>query len=391
MERTKLMKKYLTLLSFIACVQMSYGQILEKAYYDRWLYEAMEEPTFDSLQQTLNGFFATRAQSFMNNDYWVQEDFEEYVAPFRYLCLSSSHDYWTYDTPLVPYVMSIDPVEDYNKYHLLVTYLGHLDSAYEVIYSTYHIMAVKDTSGNYKLKHPEAYLTKDWQHYDYESLHYVVNPVKEFNKQEAMQMDSANRHIAAFFHTDVLEVTYFSCGSIRDFWRIQGEEIFGMTGRYDTLLGGGVGDGLAKRIYSANRSEYYPHELVHIYMNDFNNRRVKKDKLAYEGIPTFLGGSAGKSLEHHLKNVAVYAKEHNIDTLDKLLEIRSHIQNEETDTVYAIGGLIAKMVDAKEGYKGLIELFNTPKGTVFDYVAKLYDMPAADVDEYLYSELMKYL
>src|SRR5205085_11413338 len=61
------------------------------------------------------------------------------------------------------------------------------------------------------------------------------------------------------------------------------------------------------RVYCSGMGEYYPHELIHIFIDpnypDCHN-------WVYEGLATFLGGSRGEELNWHIKRANEYLLKH---------------------------------------------------------------------------------
>ena len=230
--------------------------------YDIHLNFAVNKKTLDSLKVPINGFYDQMdiEGEFLSYQYWAQSDFTGETMPFMYLL---TYFYMRGKDVISPYVMSIRPAD--KDYLAQIAYI-RCDSL-PVIDHLYWVLLTKDDSGDYKLKNPKGYLTRDWKRYTSGSVSYIVHPKKEYNEQEAKRMDSFNHYLAIYFYHDIIPVQYYSCGYLPDLFLPQGEDNFFMTGDYERRIGGNAA-AMEKTIYSGKNSEYYPHELVHVYLSN---------------------------------------------------------------------------------------------------------------------------
>lgn len=347
---------------------------------------AVDNKLYDSLKTTFEGFFSTLGESW-ESDYWYNNDYKLFKKPFAYLLLPLVTRSGNY----TPFVMSIES-KGQSEYLAKIAYM-QCDSPASITKILY-VGIRKDGVDQYKLCNPLDYLTKKWNRYTVGSLEYVVNPNKIFNNSEATKMDSFNVAMSHYFKLPIISVKYYSCGFLPDFWYVQGEDKESMTGYYESSTGGkaAVED---KIIYSGNNTEYYPHELVHIYvqqlLKDYDNNNFSV--LALEGIPTYLGGSSERSLYYHLKKVAKYVDSNNINNIKTLREAKYRISTEGVDTQvdYVIGGLIAMLIDKKSGIKGITELSNSHNDDeVFKLLSETYKIKQKKIDDFLFNEINKY-
>ncbi|MBW7913466.1 MAG: hypothetical protein H3C54_07165, partial [Taibaiella sp.] len=164
------------------------------------------------------------------------------------------------------------------------------------------------------------------------------------------------------------------------------------TGDYEHRTGGNA-DPMDKTIYSGNNSEFYPHELVHVYLTNIQVEAngTGNSTMAHEGISTYLGGSGGYTLDEHLHILADYARQNKLTTIDEILGVEGGMVGEkETDAMYTIGGLIAKITDKKAGYKGILELINIQEDDIYPFAAKMMGVKQEQAKVALMKELMKY-
>lgn len=372
---------------YAICVLAQDSSLVSKVTYDTHIESAIHYETLDSLKVPLEGFFNTLGQSW-ESEHWNSSDYKTYSKPFLYLMqLPVMMD----PVKLYPFVMSITPGIS-NQYLAKIAYIRR--DSITSIEKMYYVLISKNNSEKYKLSNPTGYLTRKWEKRDVGSMKYIINPKSGYNEVEAKRMDSLNTSLANYFHTEVIPVTYYSCSNHYDLWYAQGEDNYYMTGFIENAKGGRTVPE-DKTIYAAINSQYYPHELAHIYIYKFQRNYDENSfsVLSVEGIPTFLGGSEGVSLNYHLNRLATYARKNKITTIGDLRIMEDGVLGDTlfTKIDYALGGLIAMLVEKKLGYKGVIELCNAhDDNEVFSLLAKTYRIKNSQVDEYILKELKKY-
>jgi hypothetical protein len=356
----------------------------------------INEKTYDSLAVALTEFinsedsvYVTRNGEMIRNPYWLQSDFDKMMVPFGYF-MNATMYYYKHDSYYFkPSVMSISKEEEYNEYLARIAYIGR-DADSNFLKQICVVAIVKDSSGNYKLKHPIDLITKYWKTEQVGNIKFKVNHNRVFNIRQAKKLDSFNTAVGKYFHIlPYRNIVYYSCKSYLEMWKPQGYEYCQAMYSHESKSGG-LALPEARIIFSGNNSEYYPHELVHIYTNDLWEHQYARNGLLDEGIATYFGGSEEKSLLFHLKELSKYIKEKNIRKVKELLELDDPKITEFTDVKYTIGGLMAKLIDQKAGYKGLIKVMNIEEEKNFQFLANIYNMPESKIDEFLLKEIKKY-
>lgn len=378
---------FLTLLINAVSVFAQDSSLVSKITYDDHIEYAIQYETLDSLKIPLDGFFNTLGESW-ESEHWNSSDYKIYSKPFLYLLEKPA---MMDPVKLQPLVMSITPGIS-NQYLAKVAYIRR--DSITSIEGIYFVLISKNDTGGYKLSNPTKYLTRKWTNYNTGSIKYVVNPQCDYNDIEAKKMDSLNLSLSKYFKTTVIPVTYYSCKSHYDLWYAQGEDRYYIVG-YIADAKGGRTIPQDKTIYAAIGSQYYPHELVHVYLYQFQKKPEENSfsVLSVEGIPTFLGGSEGVSLEYHLNRLATFANKNKIATIDDLRVMEDGVLGDTlyTKVDYALGGLIAMLIEKKLGLNGIIELCNAHNDNeVFSLLAKTYKIKSGHVDEYILKELKKY-
>lgn len=383
------MKKLLLLCCIAASHIAAYSQstipvFVNPVQYDRHLPYAVPQPLLDSLKEPITGFYKTYNGNVIANDHWLEEDNEKHFTPFMYLLT-----YLNYREPesLYPYVMSLSPDSSSGDYIARVALLRS-DSTAGIEQISY-IGITKNKDGVYKLKHPQDLLTKNWEHYQVGKGHYIVHPDKAFSYKEARSMDEFNNKMGRYFHCPPVQFKYFSCGYMNNQYYPQGDDNFFMTGNYTKMPAGNTLT-YDSTIYSGNNSEYYPHELVHIYVTKVaRSAKISTSWMAMEGICTFLGGSFGMPLEAHLEHLADYSRKNGLTAFGQVMSVPGGMVG-DTNVTYATCGLMAKLIDKKEGYTGIVDFANITQDELFAFVADTLDVEMESIDSYLMKELMRY-
>jgi hypothetical protein len=194
--------------------------------------------------------------------------------------------------------------------------------------------------------------SKKLKYIDYSGIEYYYNPSHNFNKEIADQMVKKNMEYSNFFKIEEKKFKYFISENTIEMYKLQGFDYkFDM---FNFSENSGLSSSSNKTIFSGNDSEYYGHELVHLYLDE-------KVKLAghfwfHEGLATYLSDSRGYDLDWHLKAVKAYFENHK-DYDDKNIFELPVMISDYTGLPYAVGGLLCKLTYEKGGYPALFRLF----------------------------------
>lgn len=143
-------------------------------------------------------------------------------------------------------------------------------------------------------------------------------------------------------------------------------------------------------IYAGNNSEYYPHEVVHLYTHSKFPRQ--SHHWVDEGIAALIGGSTGYDIEWHWEKLRRFVMKNPDYAMDNLIDLQVHIPNGEfmTDFRYAIGALICQKILEKEGMKGIFEALQAGRSEdhYFDMIEQKLKIKKEDFGEYVKKEIL---
>ncbi|MBD0851961.1 hypothetical protein [Maribacter arenosus] len=293
-------------------------------------------------------------------------------------------------------IIGVFPAE--NDFYALKSAFTHIDDNGEIHLDTITSVYAKKFNDKYLLISSAEYFKSVLEHHKIGNINYYVHPFHKFDIEKAKKMNDFNVFMAKEFDMEPIEFDYFVANNARDIVDIWGYEY--MKRMYIPNQTGGVASVQNKLIYSGNNSEYYPHELVHLYTFDL----VPKDYHFWigEGIATFYGGSGGYSLDWHLEKLRIFLESKpnfdlsDIDKLDTVIPNGEH----KTDFRYVIGGFLMKEIYENYGVEGLLEALQIEGGNVeefhksggsndafFDFLNKKLGIERNEFDAYIKTEL----
>ncbi len=202
--------------------------------------------------------------------------------------------------------------------------------------------------GEFKLYNARnVILQKDWSSQTVGYLKYYYPKNHEFDEEKALKQDQfITSTLPGIFGCKPDTVEYYFAETRKQLDDLKGFEF--NVGGSGTEKPSGKTNGTS--VYTTGTDEYYPHELVHVFINpmypDMHN-------WASEGLATFLGGSRGQSLQWHIKRTATYLEEHPEVDLNNMLDLRT--MDEYTDYRYVLGGAIIQLIHDKENCKAVKE------------------------------------
>ena len=203
-------------------------------------------------------------------------------------------------------------------------------------------------------------------------------------------MDKFNDSISGIFKTTTLKFEYFTSNYSREIVQVLGYDY--MPRMYRPEQTGGLADVNNNIIYAGNNSEYYPHELVHLYINKIATK--PRHFLIEEGIAALFGGSSGYSLEWHLGKLKKYLDKTPDFVFSRLDELKTDIPNGEflTDLRYVVGGLISKKIYENEGIQGIYEALNygSDDNDFYRLIKDKLNIEKTNFLSYIKSELKEY-
>ena len=295
--------------------------------------------TSDSLNQEiikrLDQFLLSKDSSLIQNQTWLKSDFDTFKYPFLDLYkieyAGSKANVFNAD------LLQIIKLDQPDSYLLKIAFVGQDSKQLSGLKSMYNLLASIIDHKIYfsrSLNHTIA----DWQKIDQFPITYYISPNKEVNEHEIKHQLEDIKTLNKYFETDSITLTYYSCINPVELFQVKGFDY--TPGMYFDKKGGIVEYG--NHVFSGNNSEYYTHEITHIYVNTLF---PKANSLLNEGIATFFGGSGGLDYNWHKTNLINYIQtQKDFDFLNYTQAYDKIYVDDETSIPYMTGALIYEYV-----------------------------------------------
>jgi len=326
---------------------------------------------------TLKKFLSTKDNSYKENKYWLKSDFEKYISPYSELSEIEKgrlgKDFYK------PSLMEIIPTESENKKIVKVAFIGHNNETNgNVIKAIYNIVAIKQRDGVIFSKYLD-YITHDWEEVSEGSITYKISPCKTINNEDILKQKNEVSDLCKFLNTKPIPITYYSCKTPKEVFELKGFD-------YNLMMYIDTSGGFAEDrdiVISGNNSEYYMHEVAHIYLGHLFPSIIS---FFNEGFATFTGGS-GKygyawqriKLKEYLDKNSDFKFEEHTDPHERLYF------EHETPIPYVFGALVCERTLRLYGKEKLFDLFRSDKD-LFD-ILKTVGLSKENINEELRKEI----
>jgi hypothetical protein len=219
----------------------------------------------------------------------------------------------------------------------------------------FHVYAKKNPNGELKLYNAidvNKKLLLKKQKVGYLTFYYTKN--HSFDKNLANKMNQFLINFCNKFQVSTKNIDYYFTSNKEEMLKLKGlDYIIGNSGEE---IPSGQSDLKNNAVYAVGLSEYYPHEVIHVLLKNYNNNT---HFWINEGIATYFGKSRGKNLDWHLKKIAKYLYENKQINLNEILKLQTLDQH--TSFSYALGGLVIKLAYEKGGYELVKKFLNLGK------------------------------
>jgi hypothetical protein len=341
---------------------------------------------FTAISQTTNTFINSQTDSKLKFSIGKEvvnandENEKEIIALWKNYIMNGEHGdtaspYWWYGNSKKPdSYLSVFPVTEIKHaelpfvFHCQIIGIFSVENGYYCLKSAFMhkkeeelvldaIVSVyaKKIDGQFLLVNSTTYYKSVLEHHKVGSINYYVHPFHKFDKKKADKMRAENNKFAQLFDTLPLQFDYYVANTSREITQIWGYDF--MDRMYRPEQSGGVALVGEQIVLAGNNSEYYPHELFHLYA--YNVAQNLPYFMINEGIATYFTGSTALPFEWHLQELKDFDKlQPNYDywNIDQLKDYDIPNGKHKTDLRYIVGAIIARAVYEKDGFKGVKEL-----------------------------------
>lgn len=301
--------------------------------------------------ETLTKFLKDKNISFSENKYWLQSDFETYIYPYLDIYNIENSKYGK--DFFRPTLMEIIPTEKPTSKIAKIAFIGHNKETKENQLKCIYNAIANINQDEVKLSRYLDYATKNWQTVNKDNLKYKISPRKRANETEINNQQYDIERICKFFNCNPIAITYYSCINPKEIFEIKGFD-------YNTMMyidtSGGLAD-FGNIIFSANSSEIYTHEIVHIYTN---NLFPKIEKFIDEGIASYIAGNGKFDYKWHRNKLDKFLTENiNYNFAEHTDPFERFYFEYETSIPYLTSALILERTMRLFGKEKLIEILKS--------------------------------
>lgn len=296
-------------------------------------YVDQEDSINRAIITTLDDFLVLRDLNQFKH--WLDSDYKKYKYPFldlfRVEYKNGTPDFFNGN------LLEIIEIEKDKDYLVKIAFVGADSTGSSQLKSIYNILATLQ-SDKVVFSRSLNYYIKNWQKIERYPITYYISPNKTVNKQEIVKQLQDIKVLNNYFETDSITFTYYSCVSPVELFQIKGFDY--VHGMYQNKKGGLAEYG--NHLFSGNKSEYYTHEIVHIYVN---NLFPGSNSLLNEGIAMYFGGSGGHTYSWHKNKLEKYIENNeDFNFLEFMGAFEQKYIDKQTSIPYMTGALIYEYV-----------------------------------------------
>ncbi|MDP4827896.1 MAG: hypothetical protein NWR73_09435 [Flavobacteriales bacterium] len=234
-------------------------------------------------------------------------------------------------------------------------------------------------NGQWRLKNALPMITANWQQKTVGKITFIYPADHDFNLELALD--------ATAFCDEVAKKFQFNDWQPFDYYIAKNGDELGELLGFDFFFSGyttGKGMVESRILLSGIDSEWYPHEFIHILVEN-----KPRHRLIDEGFATWLGGTAGKTFDEGAYFLAEQLVENKSITIYDIL----NNWGREYAAFYTTGAIICNLVYEKGGVAAIKKLLNTAPDdeALFQTVCELLDVKRNDLNQFLRKETLKYL
>ena len=336
-------------------------------------------PEIKEIVALYSNYLSSKPDSIYNNPYWNEAEkrkYHDFDFTRRFIYQFPSEQLLNYYKPTI---LSIEKEGANYSIRTLFNAEG-LDGPYKKSnpWCITKLYAVKENN-LWKLKNAFSIITQDWKRKTIGKINFIYPPEHTFNKHLANKANKFCDSIVSKFQLpDWKPFDFYITKSGDELGKLLGFDFF-FTG-YTS----GMGINEKRILLSGLDSEWYPHEFVHLLLEN-----KERHGMINEGFATLLGGAMDKSFDERAKILAQELAKNDSISFDDILNKRWGWQ---FAAYYTTGAIICKLVYEKAGIVGLIKLLDTaPENDhLMLTMCTLLEIKQNEVEHFLRTKILKY-
>ena len=285
-----------------------------------------------------------------------------------------------------PSLYAID-ILDNNRFLIKISIVGNPDDFYST-WSSHNLILKTDFYDCYKIINTAEVAIRNKYCKTYENITFY-SAFEDIPKKELIALKKFEKKLTRFLN---LDYAFYKIAVFND--TIDLYQDLGYDYHHAMYMNEGIGgvylpyDNL---ILSGNGSAFYPHEMVHLYVNKLD---FKVNNLISEGFATFLGGSIGHDYAYHIKNFRSYCNKNQINLTDNLTSNEKYniLVGKSSSFQYAFGAFLCHVVFKHKGRNGILKLLNSGKSgqELKSTILKTLNLEEINLEDVLQKELSEF-
>ena len=341
---------------------------------------------FSKFHKENDSIISTLEKCFNSNEYldyeqyWRESDTLLFKRAYDDLWISIEDYYPTY----TPTILSIQKKEK-DKYLVKIAVIGSPEgfNSLNVIYNFY---AFREKNGSFKFENVINDNIKHWNTSVIDNIKYIYPPKREINQTEIKKQIEFENNLISKFNFNKINYTYISCNSVYDYMKLRGFDY--EDSMFLNNQKGGAAFTNSKLIFSGNNSEFYPHELVHLYTYKYFKNI---NSTINEGLATYLGGSKELNYLTHIEILKEHLVINKIDLFEYLFddEKKYTIIGDVSSIKYSSGALLCAIADKKNVLNQLLDSGKSDEELI-STIENLFDINRKDFNSFIDEKIIEY-
>lgn len=282
-------------------------------------------------------------------NHWKENDFKTFRTPYHFLRGAERNG--AGEIAYRPSVMEILPIHN-SQYIVKFAYISTSTES-SFIKMIYNLIA-EHKDDKVLFSSYINHIGREWNSVIDKEAKYIVSPNRNADYLDDIKKQRKfNDFISEYLEVENIPYTFYSAGNVEEFFNLQGIQYHPMM--YADSTGGIVFNNV---VLSANNSEFYPHEISHLYIK---SRLPSIDIYFDEGLATLLGGSGKMTYLEYVDGL-----KNNIDQFDFSAVFQNEIYDrslwqEDMPISYVLAAVICDYGITKMGRDKFFNLVNSDK------------------------------
>ncbi len=373
------MKKGILILTAILISSFVYGQ---KTSVDITIHARVDTSKYEikEILSLWTNYLNSTPDSIYNNPYWNEAEKKKY-SDFDFtrsiIYLFPSTEILSYYTPTI---LSIEKEGENYAIRTLFNAEGLGDNHNKSNpWCITKIYAVKENN-QWRLKNALPIQTQYWKRKTLGKITFIYPPEHKFNKSLAKKAHQFCDSVALKFgFPDWKPFDYYITKNGDELGKLLGFDFF--------FIGYTTGMGMNDRriLFSGFDSEWYPHEFVHLIVEN-----KSRHGMIDEGFATWIGGAMEKTFEERAKILAQELANNDTITFEDILNKKWGWQ---FAAYYTTGAILCQLAYDKGGVIEIKKLLDTPAehDKLIQAIAELLEIKTTDIDVFLRVQMGKYV